>query len=127
MLSSILKEMVEYLLGSGIACRETEDGFEVTGHRRRWFSSRRYSERIQVATQPLENRGLPPLAEGTTVFLSLRLIPKELRRELDKQRVQWLEIERKERSDLSHELGEEVVQYLRRHGVRFNRPPPDIA
>jgi hypothetical protein len=37
--------------------------------------------------------------------------------------VLWLDLERKERGDVRHALGEEVAQYFRRHGVRFNRSP----
>jgi hypothetical protein len=55
------------------------------------------------------------------VVLSLHRIPDPLRSALSRRRVTWLDLEAKERSDSGNDLGEEVVQHLRRHGVRFFR------
>ena len=80
-------------------------------------------EKIHVAIDVSPDFDPLSLPHGTRVFLSLRKIPEELRRNLGGRGIQWFDIERKERSSHRHQLGEEVAQYLRRYGVRFNRPP----
>lgn len=127
MLGEILGEMMEYLRGSDVSCRNGGSEIEVTWTRQQWFSSTQHSEKIHIATTTFEDSHLPSLADGTSVFLSLRTIPGEMRRQLRDCSILWFDIERKERSALSHELGEEVAQYLRRHGVRFNRPPGETT
>ena len=124
MLRDILAEMVEYLRGSEVACQNEGDEIEVTWKKRNgWLSSGQRSEKIRVVTDVLDKPSLPSLNDRTTVFLSLRNIPIDLRRQLVDRGILWFDIERKERSASSHDLGEEVAHYLRRHGVRFTRLP----
>jgi hypothetical protein len=118
MLQSIVDEMMGYWRGSGLACRQEADRIEVAWEQRR--------ETVQLATTQL-NGELPALAGGTSVFVSLRNIPDATRTHLSGRGVLWLDLERKERGDVRHALGEEVAQYLRRHGVRFNRTGPAAA
>ena len=61
------------------------------------------------------------------MYLSLVQIPEDLRRALDAAGVMWIDIDRKERSDSGNALGEEVVHYLRRYGVRFYRVATVLA
>lgn len=121
-LRDILAEMVEYLRASELDCRHEGDEIEVTWKRNGWFS-RQSSEKIRVVTELLDKPSLPSLNDRTTVFLSLRNIPLDFRRQLVARDILWFDIERKERSACSHDLGKEVAQYLRRHGVRFTRLP----
>ena len=121
MLHNILGEMMEYLRGNDVSCRNGSDDIEIAWRRRRWFSWTERSERVHIVTTVLEDSKFPSLAEGTSVFLSLRSIPAEMRRQLDRRGILWFDIEGKERSERSHDLGEEIAQYLRRHGLRFNR------
>jgi acetyltransferase-like isoleucine patch superfamily enzyme len=122
-LQDILAEMVGFLRGSDTTCLNGGNEIEVTWKRKRWLSSVQRSEKIHVSTAVLEGSALPSLTDRTTVFLSLRNIPADLRRQLGERGILWFDIERKERSARSHDLGEEVAQYLRRHGVRFTRLP----
>jgi len=55
------------------------------------------------------------------VFLSLHRIPQEVRSAYDRQQTLWVDIAAKERSERSNDMGEEVVQYLKRYGVRLLR------
>lgn len=121
-LRDILAEMVEYLRASELDCRHEGDEIEVTWKRNGWFS-RQSSEKIRVVTELLDKPSLPSLNDRTTVFLSLRNIPLDFRRQLVARDILWLDIEREERSACSHDLGKEVAQYLRRQGVRFTRLP----
>ena len=127
MLGDILSEMMEYLRGSEVSCRNGGSEIEVVWRRKRWLFSPQHSEKIHIATTALEDPYLPSLAVGTSVFLSLRRIPDEIRKQLQDRSISWFDIERKERSSLSHELGEEVAQYLRRYGVRFNRSRAQVT
>lgn len=119
MLQSIVAEMMEYWRGSGLACRQEADRIEVAWAER--------SETVQLATEPFVNGNLPAVTGGTSVFVSLRNIPDAARAHLAGRGVLWLDLERKERGNVRHALGEEVAQYLRRHGVRFNRAVPGAA
>lgn len=112
MLQSVLAEMMEYWRGHGFACREEAGHIEIT-----WGAR---TEKVRIA-EPGANGELPALASGTSVYVSLRPIDAGVRTQLAQRGVLWLDLERKERAALSHDLGEEVVQYFRRHGVRFNR------
>jgi acetyltransferase-like isoleucine patch superfamily enzyme len=120
-LHNILGEMMEYLRGYDVSCRNGSDDIEIGWRRRRWFFRTERSERVHIVTTIFEDSNLPSLAEGTSVFLSLRSIPAEMRRQLHCRGILWFDIESKERSERSHDLGEEVAHYLRRHGLRFNR------
>jgi acetyltransferase-like isoleucine patch superfamily enzyme len=127
MLRDILAEMTEYLRASGLGCRNGGNDIEVTWEQRGWFGYAQHSEKIHVVTEMIKNSDVTSLSPGTRVFLSLRVIPDDLRRNLGDLGIQWFDIERKERSSHRHALGEEVGQYFRRYGVRFNRPPGEKA
>lgn len=103
-LRDILAEMVEYLRASELDCRHEGDEIEVTWKRNGWFS-RQSSEKIRVVTELLDKPSLPSLNDRTTVFLSLRNIPLDFRRQLVARDILWFDIERKERSACSHDLG----------------------
>lgn len=118
-LAEILTEMIGYLRGSKIHCQQKDGEIEVSWKPDRWFSSER-REKIRVVASKIDDGVLPELSECTSVFLSLRNLPDELRRRLTARGIVWFDIERKERSSDSRPLGEEVAQYLRRHGLRFN-------
>jgi hypothetical protein len=116
--------MIEYLRGSEIECRNGGNEIDVSWKERRGLHCIQRNENIYVADETLAGFDVALLNSRTTVLLSLRTISEELRGELTARGIQWLDIERKERSSHGLKLGEEVAQYLRRYGVRFNRPAP---
>jgi len=59
--------------------------------------------------------------EKLDVFVSLKTIPKEVRRILASNKVMWLDIKNKERPQFWNDFGDEVVLFIRRYGVRFYR------
>lgn len=61
------------------------------------------------------------LTERADVLLSLHAIPSKTRDRLTRGGVAWVDIENKERSDHGNDLAEEIIQYLKRHGVRLLR------
>ena len=120
LLADILSEMVAHLEASGLSCRIDQSRYVVTDVRRGWGRRRRPWHLVvqPIAAAPQHTNAAP---HNTDVYLSLVQIPEDLRRALDAAGVMWIDIDRKERSDSGNALGEEVVHYLRRYGVRFYR------
>lgn len=120
-LKEIVAEMVGYLEASGLTCRSSAGHYEIIDLRRRGSRRRRKTWRLTVRSDVVSVDETSRLASDADVFLSLRTVPATVRSTLSDRRVMWIDIERKERSDWGNDLGEEVVQYLRRYGVRFLR------
>ena len=122
-LKEIVAEMIAYLEGFEFECREKEkDSFyEVAQIRRRWGRRRERTWRLKVVYAPLAAEAPADILPDLDVFLSLHRIPQEARSAYDRQQTLWIDIAAKERSEHSNEMGEEVVQYLKRYGVRLFR------
>ena len=120
-LRDILSEMVTYLRGFGLACDDHGDLITVVQKSGSgWFGKER-TWRLRVESEPAGKRALEGGYDDVHVFLSLQRLPDEARQQLFRRKVAWIDIEAKERSDYGNDLAEEVMQFLRRYGVRFNR------
>ena len=119
-LKEIVAEMLEYLRGSGLSCREDGPLVEVRQVKRCWFFRTEKTWRFMVVLDQIPKTGF----EVVDLVLCLRQIPEPVRSELVQRKQMWIDIEKKERSDLGNELGEEVAQYLKRYGVRLVRVEP---
>ena len=64
---------------------------------------------------------IPSSRDGVDVFLCLGRIPAEERGRLERERIMWVEIARKVRSSHANALGDEVLLFLKRYGVRTVR------
>jgi len=122
-LKEIVAEMIAYLEGFDFECRvkDKDSFYEILQATRRWGRRRVRTWRLKVVYAPPAaeaSYGIPP---DLDVFLSLQRIPQEIRSVCDHQQTLWVDIAAKERSNLSNDMGEEVVQYLRRYGVRLLR------
>lgn len=117
----ILAEMIVFFGASGLRCHGGGGNHEISEIRRRWFWKRERSWRLAVESGIVAPDAPMKIPANTDVLLSLQTIPDEVRGQLAGRGVLWIDIERKERADLSNDLGEEVVQFLRRYGVRFFR------
>ncbi len=117
-LKEILAEMITHLNESGFPCRQQAEVIEVEETRRRWFF-----RSVKLWKCIVAHDQLPPDGEvaGVDVILSLRHVPEERRREFARRGQMWIDLEKKERSDIENELGQEVSQYLKRYGVRLLR------
>ena len=120
-LEEILAEMIRYLEGSGLSCRADGSSYVISESRRRGWRKRRTTWRLAVEFGQVLPDVSKQVAADVDVFLSLRTVPAELRRTLSDRGAMWIDIENKERSHRGNDLGEEVVQYLRRYGVRLFR------
>jgi hypothetical protein len=61
--------------------------------------------------------------EKLDVFLSLWEIPGDVRASLTARKIMWIDLAKKEQSRTSNDLGEEVLNFFKRYGVRTLRYP----
>jgi acetyltransferase-like isoleucine patch superfamily enzyme len=120
-LKEILTEMMGYFHGSGLTCHANKSTYEITEQRRRGWRMGRKTWRLAVDFDSVAPGVSERLAGKADVFLSLRRIPAAVRKDLAQRKLMWIDIESKERPKWGNDLGEEVVHYLRRYGVRFFR------
>lgn len=121
MFRNIVSEMIAYFTDSGLFCEREGLYYSVTHVRKEWWLKRKRTWRLQVQDGDISQDKIDLTSINADVFLSLRTIPKELRRALNAKRVMWIDIDKKEQSRSRHDLGEEVTNFLRRYGVRFYR------
>lgn len=121
-----VEEMILELMGileqHGIPSRRSDSTWTVGGFRG-WGPFRRATTwRLRLsATLAGDVTNAIPAAD---VLVSLSAIPDDSRTALSRRGVVWLDLATKERADVVHPLGEEVVQHLRRYGIRFYRVKP---
>lgn len=121
MLQNIVAEMIEYFKGSGLACTTKEHNFEITRMKRGFWGKRKRIWRLRVEYDGVSNSEILSTSEDLHVLLSLRAIPKKVRRSLNAQDVMWIDIESKEQPLFWNDLGEEVTRFFKRYGVRLFR------
>jgi acetyltransferase-like isoleucine patch superfamily enzyme len=118
---AIVRDIVEDFLiclkGEGLKTSLDEAGLAVLTVERRGWRRRPVRRRLRITTE-LEVEAPPP---DTDVLLSLHRIPDRLRAQLTIQKMMWLDLEAKERPDGGNDLGESLVQHLRRYGIRLFR------
>lgn len=117
----IFSALVAYLSGFGAVCSHSGNRIDVAWQERSRLFRRSRSGTVLLAADPVAHLPSPLSGKGLSVFVSLPELSESLRRQLADQGVPWIDLARKERSHRSHVLGEEVVQFLRRYGVRLNR------
>jgi acetyltransferase-like isoleucine patch superfamily enzyme len=120
-LKDIMAEMMAFFEGCGFHCRMEGAVHEVIDPRRRWWRPRPRRWRMAVEYGRVTHDTLRCLPKQLDVFVSLRSIPPEVRAALEARGQMWIDLEAKERPNAGNPMGEEVVQYLRRYGVRFFR------
>lgn len=118
-LEDIQQKMLSYFSGSGLECSMENSMHVVNWNSRGLLRSHKHVRRMIINY----NNPPPKIPSNPTpnLYVSLWAIPDEIRRDLNKLNVLWFDIERKERSPIIDDLGEEVSLFLRRFGVRFNR------
>jgi len=117
---NMVNEMILFFQGSGLICEGAGPDHTIFRAKKNGRKSGK-SWRIRVAAAPREEREAAPLSADIDVFLSFDAIPVEERAELDARRVTWFDVENKETSHETNDLGEEVALFLRRYGIRFFR------
>jgi acetyltransferase-like isoleucine patch superfamily enzyme len=118
----ITNEMIQYFVGSGLACKQDGERYEIQ-RPRTWWSWSRTPWRMLLTDDEVRGAAKALSTERLDVFLSLREIPGEVRELLTANNVMWIDVTKKERSRVSNDLGEEVLGFLKRYGVRTLRYP----
>ena len=117
----IIAELIDFLVGSGLECSGQGEFFEVRKPGRGLRRSKAWS---MHATTDDVRAALKSLGTRTPdVFVSLNEIPEDVRRQISRGKTMWIDVASKAQSRNSNELGEEVVSYLKRYGVRTLRYP----
>lgn len=120
-LKNIVNEMIEYFNGSGLECARNGDCFEVHQDNKMFLGKKRKTWLLDVAYDDISEKGVLSGNRQLDVFVSLETIPKDVRKRFNKEKVMWLDIDKKERPVYWNDLGDEVALFLRRYGVRFDR------
>jgi len=120
-LKKIVSEMIASFQSSGLLCKGSENIFEFLLSKKRAFWHRNREFSLMVFYEALADDQTFPNLNRTSVVLSLKRIPGSLRGLFVSKNAMWIDIESKEQSRVTNDLGEEVLLILRRYGVRFFR------
>ena len=117
---NMIREMIRFFQGSGLECEAAgKDYWTIHKKSGRLREGRKWRLRVRVAE---DDPGFDKATE-VHVFLSLKGIPPQDRKRLSASKVMWIDVQNKEHPMTANELGEEVVLFLRRYGIRFFRVP----
>lgn len=120
-LREIVAELGVYLRGSGFEWRDAGGCYEVVPSGGGGWGRKSRSWRLVVKYEATDADEIRMMTTRPDVLLSLRRLSAEGRAACEARGILWVDIESKERTDAMSDLCEEVVQYLRRYGVRFFR------
>lgn len=124
MLKSILEECIGFLRYKGIEVKgELNDiggelRFIKTSHRLFWKRKCEFTLYYRLKKEVLWSNLNP---HRNQLFLSLININEDERKRIEKGKAMWIDIENKSRGGESNDLGEEIVLFLSRYGLRFSR------
>lgn len=115
-LEKLLAEYDQFLTEYGFQCRRDETLFHVEDPKtgRSWVM-----QLVRGGDQAVSETSV---SRDISLVLSLPALPLGTREDLDQQRIPWIDIASKDRSDQGNQFTEETVQFLRRYGVRLYRP-----
>jgi acetyltransferase-like isoleucine patch superfamily enzyme len=123
MFRRIVAEMIHVFVGSGLNCEQDGDCYEVRRPNAGWRPGRSPSWRMQVTDGDAREAVKRLTTAKLDVFLSLCEIPNDVRELLTARTTLWIDITKREQSRLSNDLGDEVLNFLKRYGVRTLRWP----
>ena len=118
----IVCELKGFLVGSGIEVKQDGDRYEIRKPNGRWRGTSTFT--MQVTDGDAREAAAKFGAAQPDVFLSLLEVPKDLRDSLASRNIVWIDVASKEQSRISNDLGDEVLDFLKRFGVRTLRYPP---
>ncbi len=118
---NIVSEMIRFFSDSGLSCGQDGNGYEVRKPSGSWWRPDAGPWKLEVVEgDPDEALSRLP-SETMHVFLSLHGIPAAVRQALNARNTVWIDIANKEQSQFSNDLGDEVLLFLKRYGVRTLR------
>lgn len=119
MLTQIMGDFQEFLIGHEFQCESSENFRTIKVHRKNGSSDSGWT--MEVCFEPEECSESEISEKGLDVYLSLCSISEKTRLAFDSGNTLWLDIQKGQRANFSNDFGEEVVNYLKRYGVRFTR------
>ena len=120
-LKQIIDEMISYWESFNISCQPIAPNHYVfRAIRKRKLKTVQEIGHLLVSYEAIDDDALIG-CPAPAILLSLTTIPNRTREAFNRQNGMWMDIESKERSDRGNIFGEEIVQFLRRYGVRFFR------
>ena len=120
-LENIVAEMIRFFEGSELICSGNDNKYEITDIRRNLWRRKRKTWRLCVEYEAISENAGQDTYKNTDVLLSLKEIPIAMRRKLNAMNIMWIDIEKKEQPLFWNDLGDEVVLFLKRYGVKFFR------
>ena len=117
----IVEQMIQYLVGSGLVCDKDGNNYEIRQPGRRWRRTKTWQMHVTDGDVRLAVKELG--VENPAVFLSLFAIPADVRAFLSSRNIMWIDVANKQQPRISNDLGEEVLTFLKRYGVRTLRYP----
>ena len=122
-LRNIMDDLVKYYSQSGLEVSVEGNDYEIRQIKRNRFRTKERKWGMRVLYGDVNEGDVPNRSSGNgiDVFLSLNEIPGEIRSRLTAGNITWLDINRKEQSLDTNELGDEVSLFLKRYGVRTLR------
>ncbi|MGA1792018.1 MAG: acyltransferase [bacterium] len=120
-LQKVVSEMIDYFRDSGLNCEGNDNNFRIVSIRKFFLIRRKKIWRLKVRYDAPIHRDIQDDEHTPDVFLSLKYISPQLRSQLSLKKVVWIDIENKEQSLYSNELGDEVILFLKRYGIRLFR------
>jgi acetyltransferase-like isoleucine patch superfamily enzyme len=121
LLKSIVEEMIRVFQSSGLVCRRDGETVEVSRKKSHWWTPSGKRWRFHTLFDAPSAGELARIGTKLDVLLSLSTLPADWRLRLAGQGTLWIDLERKEQADLSNDLGDEVLLFLKRYGVRCFR------
>ena len=124
----IVAEMIQLFQDSGLRCELSGSGYTISKPLTAWWKNGNQTWSLEVIDGDVRDALLRPTFVPVDVVLSLCAIPADLREQLERQGTAWIEIDKKEQSRRSNDLGDEVSNFLKRYGIRTLRSPqlPDL-
>jgi len=118
MFRRIVDEMVGFFIGSGLRCDKKGPIYEVSKPNGFWRRTKGW--RLRVTDGDVQDGAE---SDAVDVFLSFRQIPENVRASLTAKNIVWIDMTKREQPRVSNELGDEVLNFLKRYGVRTLRYP----
>jgi len=120
-LKNILNEMVRYFEFYGISCEKIGNIYQFTYivKKRLLVKKRKQSSMMVQYDNGINNKHGSVSNTEYDLFLSLDTIDNKIRRLLTSKNIMWIDIEKKQRSNFSNDIGDEVALFIKRYGVRL--------
>ena len=121
MFRHIVEEMIRFFIGSGLGCDKNGSIYDVRKPSAFWRPTETW--RMRVTDGDVLEVAKAAETDALDVFLSLREIPENVRASLTSRNIVWIDVTKREQPRMSNNLGDEVLSFLKRYGVRTLRYP----